>query len=79
MGLKDEYDVAVIASTDTDLRPAIEGCHALGIVNGREIEVAAWREGGFRKRIEVPGIHVWCHFLDREDYGACHDSQSYSG
>jgi uncharacterized LabA/DUF88 family protein len=79
MGLRDEYDIAIIASTDTDLRPAIEGCHALGIANGCEIEVAAWRQGNFRKRIEVPGIHIWCHFLGRNDYDACHDPKSYSG
>jgi hypothetical protein len=77
MGLQGEYDVAIIASTDTDLRPAIEGCHALGIADKCEIEVAAWRHGRERKRIEVKGIHLWCHYLDREDYDACHDSRDY--
>lgn len=79
MGLKDEYDIAIIASTDTDLRPAIEGCHELGIINGREIEVAAWKSERFVKKITVRDTHVWCHFLDKEDYDACHDFKSYSG
>ena len=77
MGLKKEYDIAIIASTDTDLRPAIEGCHELGIASECEIEVAAWRHQSYRKRIEVRGVHVWCHFLDRDDYDTCHDPKNY--
>jgi hypothetical protein len=81
MGLQEEYDVAIIASTDTDLRPAIEGCHALGVTKTCEIEVAAWRGDSerFPKRIADSGLHIWCHYLNREDYDACHDGKNYVG
>jgi uncharacterized LabA/DUF88 family protein len=78
MGLKNEYDIAIIASTDTDLKPAIEGCHELGIADTCEIEVAAWRHETERKRIEVKDKHLWCHFLNRDDYDVCHDPKDYS-
>lgn len=78
MGLHHEYDVAIIASTDTDLRPAIEGFHVLSLAENRRIEVAAWRRGTFAKKITVPNIHVWCHFLEEDDYETVRDRRDYN-
>lgn len=78
MGLQDEYDVAIVASTDTDLRPAIEGFHALGLAEKKEIEVAAWRKETFAKKITVDDLHVWCHFLEEADYQTVKDRRDYN-
>lgn len=70
------YDVGIIASTDTDLIPALEFVKTRPNL-GREIEVVAWREGTSYKRIDVSGGGVWCHQLSRTDYDGILDSTNY--
>ena len=72
------YDVGVIVSTDTDLRPALE------FVSRRfqglpRAESAAWRAPGANKAIVAAGPRpTWCHYLDSADYTAVHDSTDYN-
>ncbi|HEX6470402.1 MAG TPA: NYN domain-containing protein [Streptosporangiaceae bacterium] len=69
----DAYDVAVVFSGDSDLLPAIET--VLELKCGH-IEVAAWRGGG--KRLRVDGTSgPWCHWLDEVDYRAVADPTDY--
>jgi uncharacterized LabA/DUF88 family protein len=77
MAIRKEYDVGIIASADTDLRPAIEACADLP-EGCPIIEVAAWRGEGYASRLQVPGKHVWCHFLERDDYLAVADHTRYA-
>lgn len=70
---RDDYDVAVLFSADTDLVPAIEAVRSIG----KRCEVAAWRSpGGFRSALRVPG--VWRHWLDEADYLLVHDPTDYT-
>jgi uncharacterized LabA/DUF88 family protein len=77
MAIRREYDVGIIASADTDLRPAVEACADLP-EGCPIIEVAAWRHEKYASRLSVPGRHVWCHFLDRDDYLSVADHRRYS-
>lgn len=74
MAIEGEYDVGIIASTDTDLRPALEYVLKLGRPRA---EVAAWR-GRSKSSLSVPGHHVWCHRLHRADYGRVADLTHYT-
>jgi uncharacterized LabA/DUF88 family protein len=78
MGLREDYDVAIVASTDTDLIPALEACQKLGVTDERTLEIAAWRKRGFAKKITVPGLHLWCHFLDEDAYNTVRDGRDYT-
>ena len=79
MAMRDEYDVGIIFSGDTDLLPALEAVIEL---KGRgSVEVAAWVPGGsgHARPLKVKGEDVWCHFLDRADYGRLHDPLTTRG
>ncbi len=73
-----DYDIAVVFSTDTDLRPAIE------FVANRykylpRIELAAWTSLTSNRRIPVTASRsVWCHYLKQTDYEAVADSTDYT-
>lgn len=72
-----EYDIGVIASTDTDLHPALEyvsqkckeRCH---------IEVVAWNNPLKRSRLSISGYRIWCHWLDKTDYDSIADLNDYN-
>lgn len=71
------YDIGVVASTDADLRPALEyviqkrrnKCH---------VEVAAWFTPQTKNRLSVPGINIWCHRLSQADYNTVADLTDYN-
>ena len=71
-----KYDVGVIMSTDTDLRPALEFVHnrAPGHLH---VAVAAWGAGKGDRRLSLPGTSVWCHWLNLADYNAVADPTRY--
>lgn len=72
--LRDEYDVAVLFSADSDLVPAVEAV----VDSGKRCELVAWEVAGRRRhRLVVPGRRVWCHWLDRGDYLAVADRTDY--
>lgn len=70
---RDEFDVAILFSSDTDLVPAVEAVRDIG----KRCEVAAWRPPvGFGNGLRVSG--VWCHWLDEADYRRVHDPLHYA-
>lgn len=71
---RDRFDVAVVASADSDLAPAVE--RVLDV--GKGCEVAAWRAAGCRSRLAVPGRAVRCHWLDRGDFEGVADHRQYT-
>lgn len=78
MAVRDEYDIGIIMSSDTDLIPALEGVFALN--PPRPIpEVAAWTSPtGYSSRLRVRGEKVVCHWLDASDYAAVADPRDYN-
>lgn len=73
MGSKGEIDVAIIASTDTDMLPVLEGLLALGI----ECEVIAW--AGLSQKLEVAGHTIPVRWVGPRDFHTVADSTHYSG
>ncbi len=70
---RDDYDVAVLFSSDTDLVPAVEAVRTIG----KRCEVAAWRPAvGYGNGLRIGG--VWCHWLDEADYRRLHDPTNYA-
>lgn len=77
MAVDGAYDVGVIASTDTDLRPALEFVRRR-YGNTRRVEVVAWNSPRSSSRLSVPGQNIWCHRLDRADYDSVADTTDYN-
>jgi uncharacterized LabA/DUF88 family protein len=73
--MRDEYDTAVLVSSDTDLVPAVETVLELG----KRCETAAWQKAKVRQtRLSVPGRQVWCHWLDEREYDRVCDPTDYT-
>lgn len=73
--MRDEFDVAVLVSADTDLVPALEAVCALG----KRCEVATWQgRAGNRSRLSVPSRNLWCHWLKEPDYRSVEDTTDYT-
>jgi uncharacterized LabA/DUF88 family protein len=68
------YDVGVICSTDTDLRPALEYVYRKFGGTPRP-EVMAWSNS---YRLSVSGLNIWCHWLDEGDFAAISDATDYT-
>jgi uncharacterized LabA/DUF88 family protein len=79
MAMAKQYDVGVIMSTDTDLRPALETVLGMRSQGGLVCEVAAWAKPGCHSpRLSIPGARIWCHWLDEADYLSVADPTDYS-
>lgn len=70
------YDVGVIASTDTDLRPPIE--YVVKKCPHVHIEVTAWGTSAYRQRLSISSKNIWCHWLLQADYDAIADFTDYT-
>ena len=76
LAIRGAYDVGVIMSTDSDLRPALE--FVRGHDPGRlHVAVAAWAAPGRSQQLRLPGTSVWCHWLGRQDYDTVADLTAY--
>lgn len=72
---RDEYDVAILMSADTDLIPAAEAV----IDAGKWIEFAAWRpDVGYASHLRIDGRKTWCHHLRRADFNIVADPTDYT-
>ena len=80
MAVRAEYDVGVIMSTDTDLKPALEAVTTLRGVNAYpRCEVAAWSvPGGYSRRLAIDATNLWCHWLNKQDYDGVADVTDYN-
>jgi uncharacterized LabA/DUF88 family protein len=74
-----EYEVAILMSTDTDLKPALEFVRNLQGDPFPRCEVAAWSSpSGHSRRLSIPGRQIWCHWLDESNYRAVADPTNYA-
>jgi len=72
------YDVGIIASTDTDLRPAIEYVLHKFHSGSPRAEVTSWSSATSPRRLSIPGTNIWCHWLQRGDYDQVADPADYN-
>ena len=77
MAIRREYDVGILFSTDTDLRPALEAVFSLR--PGPWCEVAAWRQpAGYSPRLTIRANLPWCHWLSDQDFQSVADRTNYA-
>jgi uncharacterized LabA/DUF88 family protein len=72
MGARGEFDVGVIASTDTDMLPVVEGLLALKL----EVKVIAW--AGLSQKLELSGHTVPVRWIGPHDFIAIADPTYYN-
>ncbi len=76
MAIQDQFDVGILMSTDTDLKPALE---AVTQLTNRRAEVAAWSSPrSHSRRLSIAGQKLWCHWLEEEDYKRVQDTRDYN-
>lgn len=76
MAYRQEYDVGILMSTDTDLKPALE---AVVDLEAARVEVAAWSsQRGHSSRLAIKSRKIWCHWLGRDAYTSVQDRRDYS-
>lgn len=78
LGITGDYDVGILMSTDTDLKPALEAVVALGGNRRPHCEVAAWTSSRAAPRLRITGTKLWCHYLRVEDYRVMVDPTDYT-
>lgn len=81
MGLEKRYDVGIMFSADTDLKPALE--YIVGKTRAwgaPRAEVAAWRSPHVRSgRLSISGTpKPYCHWIDEERYELLRDNTDYT-
>jgi uncharacterized LabA/DUF88 family protein len=67
MAIRKEYEIGILFSVDTDLKPALE------FVVGNDVlaraEVAAWRQvADHQIRLALSSNRPFCHWLTKDDY-----------
>lgn len=68
------YEVAVVASADTDLLPALEDAASVG----KRVETATWGTQGLsRGPLRIPGRNTWNHYLDKSLFDLVRDDTDY--
>lgn len=81
MAQRKEYDVGILMSLDTDLRPALEYVAEMTRAWGKpRAEVAAWSMPNQQcRRLSLPGKqNVYCHWVGEQTYQTLRDNTSYS-
>jgi len=80
MAVRGEFEVGILMSRDTDLKPALEFVRDLNGDPYPRCEVAAWSSPhSHSKRLSIPGAKIWCHWLNESDYKAVADPTNYAG
>lgn len=79
MAVAGEYEVGVLMSTDTDLKPALEAVALLTPTQGVRAEVAAWSSAvGYSRRLSIASRRLYCHWLGKDAYDQVVDPTDYS-
>jgi uncharacterized LabA/DUF88 family protein len=75
--LGDEYDVAIIASCDTDMAPVVELLLELKAKNDKpDVELIAWE--GYQNKVGVAGHRLVYREITRSDFEAVSDPVDYN-
>ncbi|GII75480.1 hypothetical protein Sru01_04620 [Sphaerisporangium rufum] len=79
LAMERRYDVGILMSTDTDLKPALEMVCSMRSDGGPRPEVAAWSGTGVRNpRLAISEANLWCHWLDEESHKQVRDPTNYT-
>lgn len=76
MAFKKDFELGLIFSADTDLRPALE------FVNSEEVEprgeVVAWRGKGSTYRLSTAANFPFCHWVETDEFKLLEDLTLYT-
>lgn len=76
MAVRDEYDIGVLMSNDSDFRPVLEEVDGLG---SKTVEVAAWRPLTAQpRRLWIGRNRPWCNWIDHAAYSSIQDETDYA-
>ncbi|GAV38266.1 NYN domain-containing protein [Streptomyces acidiscabies] len=81
MASRNEFDVGIMMSTDTDLKPALEYVYDItGGTNTPRAEVAAWScTGQHSRRLSLTGgRRLYCHWVQEDVYKRVQDTTDYT-
>ena len=79
MAVRGEYEVGVLMSTDTDMKPAVEAVAGMGRSPGPRADVAAWSAAGqLNRRLAIPSRNLYCHWVGKDVYDQIADPTDYS-
>ena len=79
MAVAGEYEVGVLMSTDTDLKPALEAVARLTPARAVRAELAAWGSAvGHSRRLSISSRRLYCHWLGKDAYDQILDPTDYS-
>jgi NYN domain len=73
LAIDGQYDVGIICSTDSDLRPALEYVRNK-FMRTPKVEVMAWSGA---KRLSLANMNIWCHYFSRADFDVISDATDY--
>ena len=74
MAVRNQYDIGILMSGDTDLLPALEEVDRID--GGPSAEVAAWAP--LQRRLRVKGARIPCAWIDEKHYGTIQDNRDYN-
>ncbi len=79
MAVAGDFEVGVLMSTDTDLKPALEAVARLTPTQGVRAEVASWSSAiGHSRRLSIKTRRLYCHWLGKDAYDQIVDATNYS-
>jgi uncharacterized LabA/DUF88 family protein len=79
MAVRKDFDVDILMSTDTDMKPALEAVAELTASQGTRAEVAAWSAAGQRnRRLAIRSRNLYCHWAGKDVYDRIADPTDYS-
>jgi hypothetical protein len=79
MAVRGEYDVGILMSTDTDMKPALEAVVSMAQSSGPRVDVAAWSAPGrLSRRLAIGSRNLYCHWVGKDVYDRIADPTDYS-
>jgi len=78
MATRGDYDVGILMSTDTDMKPALEAVAELTDMHGIRAEVAAWSAVGQQnRRLAISSRRLYCHWIGKDVFDRVADHTDY--
>lgn len=78
MAVRGEYQVGILMSTDTDMKPALEAVADLTSTEAVRAEVAAWSaDGRHNRRLAISSRRLYCHWVGKDVYDGVADQTDY--
>jgi hypothetical protein len=79
MATRGDYEVGILMSTDTDMKPALEAVAELTDAQGPRAEVAAWSAvGQHNRRLAISTRRIYCHWVGKDIYDSVADDTNYT-